>query len=166
MFRLFSVVALALSLSAASVPRKAPAFSMSLADGSKVSLSQYRGKVVLMAYILTTCSHCQAVTGILSQLQTDLGPRGLQVLESAVEDDAQHHIADFTAHYKPSFPVGWSDRADVAPVLQPDNKLHIMPQSVLIDRKGTIRSQFYGDDPLFDGDAAKNLTALIEQYLK
>jgi peroxiredoxin len=164
--RLASFLIFALALSAGQIPRRAPAFSMSLADGSKVSLSQYRGKVVLMAYILTTCPHCQAATGVFKQLQTDLGPQGLQILESAVEDDSQKHIADFTAKFKPNFPLGWSERADVAPVLQPDEKLHIMPQSVLIDRKGIIRVQFYGDDKVYEGDAVKNLTSLIDRYLK
>lgn len=163
--RLGSFLIFAIALFAAHIPRRAPAFAMTLADGSKVSLSQYRGKVVLMAYILTACPHCQASTAVFKRLQTDLGPRGLQVLECAVEDDADKHIAEFQTRFKPNFPLGWSERPDVAPVLQPDDKLHIMPQSVLIDRKGIIRVQFDGDGPMYEGDAARNLTALISPYL-
>jgi peroxiredoxin len=160
-----SFLILVFALFAGPIPRRAPKFSMSLVDGSVVSLSQFHGKVVLVAYILTTCPHCQAATGIFKQLQTDLGPKGLQIIECAVEDDSQKHIADFQSRFKPNFPLGWSERASVAPVLQPDDKLHIMPQSVLIDRKGMIRAQFYGDDPVFENDAARNLTALISKYL-
>jgi peroxiredoxin len=160
-----SFLILAFALVAGPIPRRAPQFSMTLADGSILNLSHYHGKVVLIAYILTTCPHCQAATGVFKQLQTDLGPKGLQIVECAVEDDAQQHIADFQTRFKPNFPLGWSARESVAPVLQPDEKLHIMPQTVLIDRKGMIRAQFYGDDPLFENDAAKNLTALISRYL-
>jgi peroxiredoxin len=160
-----SFLIFAFALFGATIPRRAPKFSMSLVDGSVVSLSQYHGKVVLMAYILTTCPHCQAATGVFKQLQADLGPKGLQILECAVEDDSQKHIADFETRFKPNFPLGWSERANVAPVLQPDEKLHIMPQSVLIDRKGMIRAQFYGDDPMYESDAARKLTALISKYL-
>ena len=162
---LASFLIFGLLLSGAQLPRRAPAFAMSLVDGSKVSLTQYRKKVVLMAYILTTCPHCQAVTGVFKQLQSDLGPKGLQILECAVEDDSQKHIADFQTRFTPNFPLGWSGRAEAEPVLQPDEKLHIMPQSVLIDRRGMIRAQFYGDDKLFEGDALKHLTALISRYL-
>jgi peroxiredoxin len=165
MLRLASFLILPVALFAGQIPRRAPKFSMALTDGSKVSLSQYHGKVVLMAYILTTCPHCQAATAVFKQLQTDLGPKGLQILECAVEDDSQKHIADFQTRFTPNFPLGWSERPDVAPVLQPDEKLHIMPQSVLIDRKGVIRAQFYGDDKMFEGDAASNLTAFVKRYL-
>jgi peroxiredoxin len=160
-----SFLILACALLAGPIPRRAPKFSMSLVDGSTISLSQYRGKVVLMAYILTTCPHCQAATGVFKQLQTNLGPKGLQIIECAVEDDSGKHIADFQTRFQPNFPLGWSERANVEPVLQPDEKLHIMPQSVLIDRKGLIRAQFYGDDPMFENDAARNLAALISRYL-
>lgn len=163
--RLGTFLIFALVLSAARIPRRAPAFSMSQVDGAKVSLSQFRGKVILMAYILTTCSHCQAATGVFKQLQSELGPRGLQVLESAVEDDSQHHIAAFAQRFQPNFPLGWSNRADVEPVLQPDDSLHIMPQSVVIDRQGVIRAQFYGDDKIFEGDVVQHMTALIDKYL-
>ncbi|WP_180539952.1 peroxiredoxin family protein, partial [Nevskia soli] len=69
---------------AAPVPRPAPVFAMNMTDGTKTRLQKYRGKVVLLAFIKTGCSHCQAVTGIFEALQTELGARGLQVLEAAV----------------------------------------------------------------------------------
>ena len=41
--------------------------------GQPLHLSQYKGKVVVMAFILTTCSHCQRTTGYLNKLQKELG---------------------------------------------------------------------------------------------
>jgi hypothetical protein len=41
----------------------------------------------------------------------------------------------------------------------------MMPQCVLVDRRGIIRAQFSGEDSLFEGDAHQKLTALIEKYL-
>ena len=38
-----------------------------------------------MAFILTSCSHCQMTVKVLSKLQNEYGPRGLQVLASAIE---------------------------------------------------------------------------------
>ncbi len=151
---------------AAPVPRPAPVFAMNMTDGTKTRLQKYRGKVVLLAFIKTGCSHCQAVTGIFEALQTELGARGLQVLEAAVDDDAKEHVTDFAAKFKTNFPVGWSDGPDAFPVLRPDpTKLVMMPQCVLVDRRGIIRAQFSGEDSLFEGDAHQKLTALIEKYL-
>jgi len=38
----------------AQVPRPSPDFNFALADGRKVSLSQYRGKVVALAFLSST----------------------------------------------------------------------------------------------------------------
>jgi peroxiredoxin len=162
----FLFCGLAMLVWAGPVPRLAPDFAMNMEDGSKVGLKQYRGKVILMAYVLTTCPHCQRATGSFKKLQTELGPKGFQVLEAAVEDEAKDHLAAFKARFQQNFPVGWSDRPNVAPVLQPDpKKLTLMPQVVVIDRKGRIQAQFGGDDKIFEGDEVANLRTLIQKYL-
>ena len=164
--RSIPLLLVSLILGAAPIPRSAPDFAMVMQDGSKVALKQYRGKVVLMAFVLTTCPHCQKATGTFKQLQSELGPKGFQVLEAAVEDDAKDHLADFKTKFQQNYPVGWSDRPDVEPVLKPDpKKLTMMPQVVLIDRKGAIRAQFGGDDNIFEGNELANLRALIKKYL-
>ena len=54
-----TVLALALALlaglaSAADLPRKAPELSVKLSDGGQVLESSYKGKVLCVAFILTT----------------------------------------------------------------------------------------------------------------
>lgn len=39
---------------AADVPRKSPEFAVQLPDGTQVEVSSYRGKVLCLAFILTT----------------------------------------------------------------------------------------------------------------
>jgi len=50
------VLALLLTVlaTAAEVPRKAPDVDITMPDGSKLNLEQYRGKVVCLAFIVTT----------------------------------------------------------------------------------------------------------------
>jgi peroxiredoxin len=148
------------------VPRPAPDFAMTTEDGSRVSLKQYRGKVVLLAFVLTTCPHCQKATGAFKQLETELGPKGLQVLEAAVEDGAKDHLAGFKTQFQQNFPVGWSDHANAEPVIEPTpNSLMLMPQVILIDRKGRIVVQFSGDDKIFKGDTVTLFRAVIQKYI-
>src|ERR1043166_8287059 len=88
-------LAAVLCTSAATIPRKAPNFTVKMNNGKPLQLSEYKGKVVVLAFILTTCSHCQAATRILNKLQAEMGPRGLQVIESAIDENAQALVPGF-----------------------------------------------------------------------
>ena len=43
-------------------------------------LSSFRGKTVVMAFMFTTCPHCQKMAGILAQIQKEYADKGVQVL--------------------------------------------------------------------------------------
>src|SRR5256885_10517264 len=76
-------------------PRPSPDFAVSFNDGSQIHLSQYQGKVVVLAFILTYCPHCQLTLQTLSTLQKEYAPRGLLVIASAIEDMASLVVPDF-----------------------------------------------------------------------
>src|SRR5260370_1195603 len=88
------------------LPRPSPDFANNLVQGKQIRISQYKGKTVVVAFILTYCSHCQKVVGVLSKMQSDYGARGLQVLASATEDMAAAALPGFLRQYAPTFPVG------------------------------------------------------------
>ena len=82
----FGVISLAAAFAADPViPRPAPDFAINLVGGQQIQLSQYKGKVVVLAFILTTCPHCQKTIGYLSAIQKEYAPRGVQVIASAIE---------------------------------------------------------------------------------
>src|SRR5215470_12340256 len=89
------LAASAVSLMAADLPRQAPDLIVPLPGGARTSINQYRGKVVAMCFILTTCPHCQKTIGHLIQLQNEYGPRGLQVLASAIQSGAEQAVPGF-----------------------------------------------------------------------
>jgi peroxiredoxin len=150
----------------AEVPRRAPEFSIALNDGKQLLLSSYRGKVVALIYILTYCPHCQGACQTLSRLQTEYGPQGFQVLASAIEDQASLAVPGFIKRFHPAFPVGFNNRDQVLEFLQhPVMDKLMMPQLAIVDRKGTIRAQYSGDDPFFGANEEKNLRAKIEPLL-
>ena len=51
---LLTLALLAGSAFAAEVPRKAPEFAIQMPDGKQVLVSSYKGKVLCLAFILTT----------------------------------------------------------------------------------------------------------------
>ena len=152
----------------ATVPRPSPDFAISLTDGKQIHPSQYQGKVVVLAFILTYCQHCQFTTQILARLQKDYGPQGLQVIASAIEDMASMAVPDFIKKFQPGFPVGFDQRDYVENYLEhPVMYKLLMPQVVVIDRKGTIRAQFARDDKFFENaEQEKNFRDLLDPLLK
>jgi peroxiredoxin len=166
-----SVIALyfgvaALAGIAGQVPRPAPDFTISLPDGRKVPLSQYRGKAVALAFVSTTCPHCQHLAGVLNPIQAEYGPKGVQVLMCAFDDNAATGVPGFISAYRPVYPMGWADRTLVLGLMD----ISIMtpgyvPKLVFIDAKGMIREQHEGQEPYFQ-DEVKNIRGSLDELLK
>jgi peroxiredoxin len=151
----------------ADVPRPAPEFAVRMMDGTDMLLSQQRGKVVCLMFILTTCPHCQKLVGTLSKLQPELGPRGLVTIAAATQDMPTLYLPDFIRDFKPAFPVGFAERKLAMEFMQHDPKyIFYNPCVTLIDRKGVIRGQYPGGDEVFNGDQEANFRGKIEPLLK
>jgi thiol-disulfide isomerase/thioredoxin len=120
-------------------------------------LSQYRGKVVALEFILTTCSHCQDASHVMTQYQQELGPRGFQALDIAINaldtnpdpNSANTVVANFVRDFQVGFPVGWVTRDQFMAFMRFSVLDRVMvPQLVLIDRKGVIHYETpAGDSP-------------------
>jgi peroxiredoxin len=142
---ILTAAALLGSAFAADIPRKAPEFSVRLPDGKQASVSSYRGKVLCMAFILTTCPHCQKATQVLSGLENELGAKGFQVLEAAINEGAD--VPSFVRRFSPPFPVGTASQLDALQFMQLSPMIRtFMPYIAFVDRQGMIRAQLTGDD--------------------
>ncbi|MGO4882886.1 MAG: TlpA disulfide reductase family protein [Bryobacteraceae bacterium] len=152
---------------AVDVPRPAPDFTINMVDGQPIPLSQYKGKICVLAFILTTCPHCQKTVGILSQIQKEYGPRGVQVIASAIDDLGKMNVPDFVKTFHPTFPIGYTPQNDADGFLQnPVIYKMYVPQLVFIDKQGTIRAQHPGEDKAFWDDQEKHIREEIEALLK
>jgi peroxiredoxin len=150
----------------ATIPRPAPDFAINLSSGQKIRISQYKGKTVVMAFILTYCSHCQKAVGFLTKNQQEFGPRGLQVLAAAV--DAPAAVPRFIQQFNPPFPVGFNTDQEAMGFMQHvPMMVPYMPMIAFLDNEGVIRAQYEGNDPfLSEGVMEKNLRERIEDLLK
>jgi peroxiredoxin len=154
------------ALLAAQVPRPAPEFVIKLTSGQQLLLSQYRGKVVALEFLSTTCPHCQTCSALLDRLYKEYGPRGFQPLGVAFNEMAGMLVPDYSKHLGLTFPVGVSERDPVLNFLQHSAVMRLLvPQLIFIDRQGIIRGQHGGDDDFFK-DEEKNMRARIEGLLK
>ena len=127
-------------------------------------MSEYRGKPVVLAFILTTCTHCQYTTGLLVKLQAEFVSKGLQVIECAVNDGAAADLPGFIKRFQTNFPVGYStDQVGVLSFLQhPQTAIPHMPMLAFIDRHGVIREQYQGIGELLSDEAGQEENLRVE----
>ena len=138
-----TMCACAASLEAASnVPRPAGPLEIMMPDGTKTNVTKYAGKVVCVAFILTTCPHCQETSALLSRLNSEYGSKGFQPLAAAFNDGAMMQIPEFVRRFNVNFPVGVIAREPMLSFMHYSAMSRLMvPQVAFIDRKGVVRAQ-------------------------
>ena len=135
-------------------------------NGQVTLLSQYTGKVVVLAFISTTCPHCQHTTQLLSSMQNEYASRGVQFLAAAFNPDAAQLVPGFIAQFKPTFPVGSADRDSVLEYEQASlAKPNYVPELIFIDRNRVIRVQHNGGDDFFK-EQEKNIRETLDTLLE
>ena len=137
------VLVLALGSSAlwgqGAVPRPAPELRIIQGSGAITTLSSYRGRVVLLAFISTQCVHCQKASAIFEQLGREYAGK-VQVAEVAFDEGAD--ALAFKKRFGLTFPVGTSSSDTAHAFLGiPAGARLGTPQVVAIDRAGVIRAQ-------------------------
>jgi hypothetical protein len=162
------LLALVVSAQGPVVPRKASDIGIQIGTDQYQWLSENSGKTCIVAFILTTCPHCQFTVGLLNKIQKDYADKGVKVMASAIEPMASLHIPDFRSKLQVQFPVGYNEQSYVQKFLgRPDNDPMFMPQLAFVDRNGIIRVQYAGDDPALSKDIQdKSLREALEKTLK
>lgn len=116
----------------------APDFTVQDSD-HKVTLSQYRGQVVVLNFWATWCPPCVEETPSLVQMQNRFKDKGVVVLAVSIDaDDAAYH--KFLKDYSVSM-VTVRDEAQDIPRLY---GTFGWPETYIIDRTGVIRRKFIG----------------------
>jgi thiol-disulfide isomerase/thioredoxin len=131
-----AVVALVLAGSPANLK-----FSFKDIDGKKVSLSQFKGKVIILDFWATWCVPCKAEIPGFIELQKKYGDRGLQIIGLSV-DDSMPTAKKYAAEMKINYPVLLAEGKE--DVLQAYDPIPSIPVSVVIDREGKIVSRHVG----------------------
>jgi cytochrome c biogenesis protein CcmG, thiol:disulfide interchange protein DsbE len=117
----------------------APDFTVQDSD-RKVTLSEYRGKVVVLNFWASWCPPCVEETPSLLDMQHRLRDKGVVVLAVSIdEDEGAYHR--FLIDHRIDFLTVRDARAA-------SNALYgtfKFPESYIIDRNGTIRRKFIGE---------------------
>ncbi len=123
----------------------APGFTLEILDdsnpGREVSLTDYRGQVVIINLWATWCPPCRAEMPAIQNVYQDYKDKGLVVL--AINTTFQDNEADvraFAKEYGLDFPILFDRTGDVSIRYQ----LRGLPSTFFIDRKGVIQLVIVG----------------------
>jgi thiol-disulfide isomerase/thioredoxin len=74
-----------------------PELTLKDLDGKDVSLSEYKGKVVLVNFWATWCEPCQVEIPWLIEMQEKYGPKGFVILGIALDEEGKSVVAPYVA---------------------------------------------------------------------
>ncbi len=112
--------------------KAAPGFTLTDASGAKVSLADYRGKVVLLNFWATWCGPCQVEIPWLQQFEQQYKSKGFEVLGVSMDEDGWSAVKPFIAENKLNYRVLLGNDS----VSQLYGGLDALPTTFMIDREG------------------------------
>ena len=116
-------------------------FSFKDIDGKKVSLSEFKGKVIILDFWATWCVPCKAEIPGFIELKKKYGAQGLEIIGLSV-DDSLNTAKKYATEMKMNYPVLLAEGKE--DILKAYDPIPSIPVSIIIDRKGNIVARHLG----------------------
>lgn len=148
----------------AQIGRRFPSIQIPAPGNAKIDLDKYRGKILVLALLSTTCEECIHTMGVLTTVQNEKGNGRVQVVAATANTIEPAEVAAFIKKYKPPFPVGFVDPtlfqkiAAIGPEVRP-----FVPTLLYMDAKGIVRYQYYGNH--IHGTAEQTIPRIVDELL-
>lgn len=128
--------------------KKAPDFTLSDLSGNEISLSDFKGKVVLVDFWATWCPACLYAIPELVKLHNEYGEQGLVILAVSLDDPAKADngfLKAFKEKHRMDFTVLRGDQHVLKDYFE--NGRVGLPTTFIIDRDGTFADKHTGYTP-------------------
>ncbi len=137
------------------VGQAAPDFQLSDLSGKSVSLSQFRGKVVILDFWATWCGPCRLTMPVLEKLHQRYA--GNVVLLAINLEEAPEDVRPYVRDHQVTSTVLLDQDGTVGRIYRSDS----IPMQVLIDQKGVVRHIAVG----YSSSLGDRLKAQIDKLL-
>lgn len=128
----------------------APDFTLKNQHGEKISLSDYRGKVVILNFWATWCPPCKAEVPGFVKMYNEHKDDGLVILGVSLDRDGWQSVAPFIRNHQVSYPVVIGNRD----VVDAYGNIQSIPTTFVLDKQGKIQRKYVGlrDEKVFEND--------------
>jgi thiol-disulfide isomerase/thioredoxin len=123
----------------------APDFSLADAGGARITLSRYKGRVVLLDFWATWCTGCKVEIPWYIEFQKKYAAQGLTSIGAAMDDEGWRIVRPYLDAHPIPYPIVIGN-----PELTQPYKIANLPVTLLIDRRGRIADAHAG---MVDKDA-------------
>ena len=147
--------------------RPAPHFELENWQGKKVSLNEFRGKVVLLQFFQSGCPRCQQEAPVLERLYREYQNKGVVILGISHDAGGAQAVKKFASDFGITYQLLLGD-IEVAVRYIGVTPLYYsftIPHYFLIDRQGTIVGEFPADDGKSPDAEVANLQQAIKNVL-
>ncbi len=134
----------------------APDFALPGVDGKTITLSQLRGRVVLLDFWATWCAPCRLAIPHLNDLYKAYRTRGLEIIGVSLDTGSRERVRRFATSMGIQYPIIIADDQ----VLK-DYGISPIPTTYLIDREGYISNKWVG----FSQSLMSKISAETERLL-
>ena len=114
-------------------------FSLTLYDGRVVTLSDLRGRVVMVDFWASWCTPCRQEAPILAEVYREYADQPVEFVGVNIWDRA-----DDAANYLEAFGVPYPNGEDQSGTVAIDYGVRGIPEKFFIDREGVLRQKFVG----------------------
>jgi cytochrome c biogenesis protein CcmG/thiol:disulfide interchange protein DsbE len=143
-------------LQPASERKAAPLLTLKDSYGKTISLTDYRGKVVLLDFWATWCTGCKMEIPWFSQFQKAYGAQGFAVVGVSMDESGWTVVKPFLAETHVTYPILLGNDS-----IAQRFGIQSLPDTFLIDRRGRVATAYEG---LVDkNDIEANIKALLSQ---
>lgn len=134
----------------------APDFDLLVYDGSVVTLSQQRDKIVMVDIWASWCVPCREEATMLEDIWRDYQDDGFLLLGVAYAD-TDRAAKEFLDEFNITYPNG----PDIGLDIYESYRVKGVPEKFLIDRNGEIRKVFVG--PAGEAEYRREIEALLNE---
>jgi cytochrome c biogenesis protein CcmG/thiol:disulfide interchange protein DsbE len=134
------VILAAAAVTPPKVREVAPEFALKDSSGAEVSLSDYKGKVVLLNFWATWCAPCRVEIPWFIEFQDKYEDRGLAIVGVSMDEDGWEIVQPYTQRMHINYQVLMADPA----IAEAYGGLEALPETIMIDRNGRIAARHQG----------------------
>lgn len=135
----------------------APDFTLTDINGNRVSLSQFRGKVVLVNFWATWCPPCREEMPSMERLYRHYSEQGMVLLAINIEENGEQAVSQFLQGNDYTFPILLDTRAEVQNAYQ----VFRFPETFVVDQNGVIIDHVVGARNWMSGTLVKRINFLL-----